>query len=336
MNFCVIGAGAWGTAMALHLNRQGHVVTLVPRRFEQALELSSSRENGDYLPGHSLPLSMQIGHELTPALMEAEVVLLACPSHGMRETCRAVAKNLGAARSLGAFVSLAKGLEEGTHLAPTRIMEELLPDYHHAVLAGPTSAAEVAEGKPTALVLAAGAEYDELEAVQAAVSGGKLRVYRGNDVRGVELGGCLKNIYAIAAGCGDGLRLGDNARAALLTRALAEMVRLGSALGARPETFYGLSGFGDLVATSHGDWSRNRTFGLAIGEGKAVAELLKGRRTVVEGYRTTAAFKELCEERKLEAPILNEVHAILYRAKNPADALNDLMNRDLKAETVPV
>ncbi len=332
MNFCIVGAGAWGTAMAIHLNRLGHVVTLVPRRFEHALDFASCRENADYLPGYPLPLSVQIGHELKPALMEAEAVLLACPSHGMRETCRAIGENLRAARSLRLFVSLAKGLEIKTHRSPAQISADLLPAYHHAVLAGPTAASEVAAGKPTAMVLAAASSFSELSAVQAAISGRKLRVYRSTDVLGVELGGCLKNIYAIAAGCCDGLSLGDNAKAALLTRALAEMVRLGTVLGGKPETFYGLSGFGDLVATSHGSWSRNRTFGQAIGEGENVESLLSGRKTVVEGYRSTASFYDMCRACGLEAPILQEVHAILYAGKDPGEALDTLMSRDLKPE----
>ncbi len=334
MNFCIVGAGAWGTAMALHLNRLGHVVTLVPRRFEHALELSSARENADYLPGQELPLSLQIGHELKPSLMEAEVVLLACPSHGMRATCEAIKENLGAARSIELFVSLAKGLEEETHLSPVSVASQILPDYHHAVLTGPTAAGEVAEGKPTAMVLAASADYRGLSEAQGAVSGDRLRVYRSTDVTGAELGGCLKNIYAIAAGCSDGLGLGDNAKAALLTRALAEMVRLGVALGAKAETFFGLSGFGDLVATSHGSWSRNRSFGQQIGEGETAVSLLEGRKSVVEGYRTTAAFYQLCEQRRLDAPILREVHRILYGRKDPAEALEDLMSRELREEGV--
>ncbi len=332
MNVCIVGAGAWGTAMALHLNRLDHVVTLVPRRFDQALSLSSDRENRDYLPGHELPLSIQIGHELKPALMEAEVLLLACPSHALRETCRAVAANLAAARSLRLVVSLAKGLEQETHLTPTQVIGAMLPAFHTAALTGPTAAAEVAAGKPTAMVLAAPSDFSGLSAVQAGINGRKLRVYRSNDVLGVELGGCLKNVYAIAAGCCDGLTLGDNAKAALLTRALAEMVRLGTALGAKAETFHGLSGFGDLVATSHGAWSRNRGFGQAIGEGKSVESLLSGRKTVVEGYRTTASFFDWCASRSLDAPILEEVFGILYRGKDAGEALEALMNRDLKAE----
>jgi glycerol-3-phosphate dehydrogenase (NAD(P)+) len=168
-----------------------------------------------------------------------------------------------------------------------------------------------------------------VETVQAALSSSTLRVYTSDDLAGVEYGSCLKNIYAIAAGCSDGLGLGDNTRAALLTRALAEMVRVGAALGARVDTFYGLSGFGDLVATCHGAWSRNREFGRKIGEGRTVVELMAHRRTVVEGYKTTHG---LCEAKGIDAPILREIHAILFEEKAPALALTALMTRGLKRE----
>jgi glycerol-3-phosphate dehydrogenase (NAD(P)+) len=182
------------------------------------------------------------------------------------------------------------------------------------------------------MVLAAETVTPHLRQVQAAVSGPTLRLYTSDDLPGVEYGGSLKNIYAIAAGCCDGLRLGDNAKAALIIRALTEMVRVGTALGARPETFYGLSGAGDLVATCYGDWSRNREFGHRLGEGRTAIELLTGRRTVVEGYKTTESFCGLCVERGINAPILTEVHRILFEGKRPADALSALMNRELKRE----
>ena len=332
MNFAIVGAGAWGTAYALHLSRLGHTVTLVPRRFEHALAISSSRENTDYLPGIPLPLSLQLGHELTPVLMEAEVVLLACPSQALRETCERVRDNLSLATQLRLVVSLAKGLELGTHRRPTEIISAGLPQYAAATLTGPTNAAEVARSLPAAMVLAAPRIDAFLTDVQAALSGPTMRVYTSDDVAGAEFGGCLKNVYAIAAGCCDGLKLGDNAKASLLTRALAEMVRVGQALGARPETFYGLSGFGDLVATCHGEWSRNRSFGQQIGEGRTVAELLAGRKTVVEGYKTTASFAELCAARGIDAPILREMRAMLYEAKPPAKVLPSLMGRGLKRE----
>lgn len=333
MNIVVVGAGAWGTAFVLHLSRLGHTVTLAPRRFEQALALASTRENSDYLPGFKLPQSIQVAHELAPVLMEAELVLLACPSQALRETCERVQAGRALATQLKLVVSLAKGLELGTHLRPTEVMAATLPELAVGSLTGPTNAAEVAAGKPSAMVLAASACDETLLAgVQAALSGPTLRVYRGDDVAGVEFGGCLKNVYAIAAGCVDGLGLGDNAKAALLTRALAEMVRVGGALGAKAETFYGLGGFGDLVATCTGGWSRNRTFGQRLGEGKKAAELIAGSKSVVEGYRTTQSFFELVTERGIDAPILAETHAILYAGKPPAEALAALMGRGLKRE----
>ena len=332
MNTCVIGAGAWGTAFSLHLLRLGHAVTLVPRRFEQALALASTHENADYLPGFPLPSSLQIGHELAPVLLEAEVVLLACPAQALRAWGERLRDNLGGAPRLQQIVCLAKGLELGTHLRPSQVIRAVLPSFAAGTLAGPTTAAEVARGLPAAMVLAAETITPYLQQVQAALSGPRLRLYTSDDLAGVEFGGCLKNIYAIAAGCCDGLRLGDNAKSSLITRALAEMVRVGVALGARPETFYGLSGAGDLIATCYGSWSRNRDFGQHLGEGRTAAELLAGRRTVVEGYQTTESFHGLCLERGISAPILTEIHRILFEGRKPADALPALMTRELKRE----
>lgn len=332
MNFAIIGAGAWGTAFAIHLSRLSHTVTLVPRRFEQALAIASTRENADYLPGIALPLSIQIGHELTPVLMEAEVVILACPSQALRETCERVKANLALATQLRLIVSLSKGLELGTHLRPSEVISAVLPQVAAGSLSGPTNAAEVAQGKPAAMVLAATKSDAFLAEVQAALSGPTLRVYTSDDAAGVELGGALKNVYAIAAGCCDGLKLGDNTKAALLTRALAEMVRVGVALGAKAETFYGLGGFGDLVATCTGAWSRNRTFGQQLGEGKTAAALIAASKSVVEGYRTTESLSGLVAQRGIDAPILGEIHRILYAGKSPAEALSALMTRELKRE----
>jgi glycerol-3-phosphate dehydrogenase (NAD(P)+) len=334
MNFAVIGAGAWGTAFALHLSRAGHHVWLVPRREEHARAIVATRENTDYLPGVALPHSVAVTPELAAAAHEAEVMLLACPAQALRETCARVRPLLTAAGSARFVVSLAKGLELGTHLRPSEVIAEVLPLSLVGSLTGPTNALGVARGDPSAMVLAASRPNGWVEALQEALSGPTLRVYTSNDLRGVEFGGCLKNIYAIAAGCCDGLKLGDNTKAALLTRALAEMVRVGVALGAQTETFYGLSGFGDLVATCYGGWSRNREFGQRIGEGHAAAALVANRKTVVEGYKTTEAFAELCAERHIEAPILREVHAILCAGKKPAAALASLMTRELKRETL--
>jgi glycerol-3-phosphate dehydrogenase (NAD(P)+) len=333
LNFTVIGAGAWGTAMAVHLARRGQQTTLVARRPEHATQLRAAHENPDYLPGIRLPDSLVVTSDLRPALLEADVALIACPSQSLRAWCEQMRTVLHDTSRLQLFLSLVKGLEIGTHLRPSEMMGQVLPGLNCGTLTGPTNAAEVARGLPAAMVMAAQRPDEFVPRVQAAMSGSTLRIYLSDDLAGAEYGASLKNIYAIAAGLCDGQRLGDNAKAALLTRAVTEMVRVGTALGAKPETFYGLSGFGDLVATSHGAWSRNREFGEMIGAGKSVTELLAGRKTVVEGHRTTEALYGLCQERGINAPILTEVHAILYQGKKPADALHALMTRELKRET---
>lgn len=334
MKFAVIGAGAWGTAFAVHLARAGRPVTLVPRRAEHASALQAARENRDYLPGVPFPAGLVVSEDLAHAVRDAGVILLACPSQALRETGRRLRAALPAAADVRMVLSLAKGLELHTHLRPSQVLAAALPGLPAGSLSGPTNAGEVAQGRPAAMVLAVtGAAPADMVAVQRLMSSPSLRVYTSGDVAGVEFGGCLKNVYAIAAGCSDGLRLGDNAKAALLTRALTEMLRVGLALGARAETFYGLSGFGDLVATCHGGWSRNREFGQRLGEGAAAADLIAHRKTVVEGYHTTQAFAELCAGRGIDAPILQEMQAILFAGKAPAAALQTLMNRDLKSET---
>ncbi len=333
MTITVLGAGAWGTAMALHLVKLGHTVTLVPRRFEMALELGAARENRDYLPGFAFPDSLQVGFEVPPVLMETEIIVLACPVAGLREWCARVRLGLEGARQVKLLVCLAKGIEPGAHLTPSQIVRDLLPELNVGALTGPSHAGEVARGNPTALVLATARLDEDTEAVQAALSGPALRVYTSDDLRGAELGGAMKNVYAIAVGICDGLQLGDNAKAALLTRIMAEVIRIGENLGARPATFMGLSGFGDLVATSYGEWSRNHEFGRGIGSGRSAEELLDGRRTVVEGYRTTESLWSLCEGLAIDAPILREVHAILFEARKPLDGLVALMGRGLKRES---
>jgi len=334
MKFCVVGAGAWGTAFALHLARGARTVALVPRRPEQAASILAARENLEYLPGVPVPSGVRVTAGLADGLAGADVILLACPVQTLRATSSHVRSALAAGASPRIVVSLAKGLELGTHMRPSQSISEALPGITVGALSGPTNAGEVARGLPAAMVLAARGDESLVQEVQAAISGPTLRVYTTDDIAGVEFGGSLKNVYAIAAGCCEGLGLGDNAKAALMTRAVAEMVRVGCSLGARQETFYGLSGFGDLVATCHGLWSRNREFGQRIGEGRSIAELLEGRRTVVEGYETTRSFAGLCAERGIDAPILAETHAILFKGRRPADAISALMMRGLKRETV--
>ncbi len=332
LHFAVIGAGAWGTAVASHLARRNQRTTLITRRPEHAVTMQLARENRDYLPGFKLPESLVVTSDLHAGLLDTDVVLIASPSHALREWCQRIKAEL-AARQPQLFISLVKGLEVGTQLRPSEVMAQAFPGANVATLTGPTNAAEVAQGLPAAVVLAVAEPGDFVDRVQAAVSGSTLRLYTSDDLAGAEYGASLKNIYAIAAGFCDGLKLGDNAKASLITRALTEMVRVGETLGAKKETFYGLSGFGDLVATCHGAWSRNREFGEKVGAGHPVVELLAGRRTVVEGYRTAQALHELCLQKKITAPILGEVHAILYQGKKPLDALMALMTRELKRET---
>ncbi|MGB0409323.1 MAG: NAD(P)H-dependent glycerol-3-phosphate dehydrogenase [Opitutales bacterium] len=332
MNCCILGAGAWGTAMALHLDRCGHSVTLVPRRMEQALSIASSRENVDYLPGFKLPQTIQIGCEVGPALMEAEVVFFACPSQAVRDLAEQVRPHLDEAWQLKLCIVMCKGLEFDTFKTPAEILEESLPGIACGVLSGPTNAAEVAAGKPTAAVLALPAKVENVDRYQTAFSNESLRCYHATDVRGAELGGTLKNIYAIGAGMCDGLNLGDNAKAAYLTRSMNEMLSLGASLGGQRESFYGLSGFGDLVATCSGDWSRNRTFGQRIGQGETPGAIIGKQKTVVEGYRAVDCLMRYCAQEQIDAPILNTIHSVLYKNLKPGEAIYALMTRELRAE----
>ncbi len=332
MNFAVLGAGAWGTALALHLHRCGHTVTLTSRRLEHAADMASERENRDYLPGYSIPADLQLGNEVKPALMEADVVVLACPAKGLRALCEEIAACRGSSWGISALVAVCKGLDPETLELPVEVLREVLPGYPAGILSGPNHAGGLADGLPSASVLAFSEETDWIRDLQAALSNESFRLYFSDDPVGVSLGGSLKNIFAIASGCCDGLRLGDNAKAALLTRSHAEMVEIGVSLGGGRETFAGLSGLGDLVATSYGSWSRNRTFGEDLAVGKPVLEGLEGRKTVVEGALSVRWYRERCRKIGLETPILDEVYAIVYEGKPPAKALQDLMSRKLKAE----
>lgn len=332
MNFCILPAGAWGTAMAIHLTRQGHAVTLVPRTLKEALDITATRENRAFFPGYPIDKSTQIGLELKPSLLEAEVVIIACPSKYLRNVCGEIKEVLPEAPRLRLFITLCKGLEQDTHLTPSQVTEDCLPGYLHGALSGPTFANEVARGNPGAIVFAVNDLTDYHVEVQKAISDEHLRVYTSTDRIGVELGGSLKNVYAIAAGICDGLKLGDNAKAALITRTIPEMVRLGTTFGGLPETFYGLSGVGDLMLTCNGDASRNRTFGQLVAEGQSIEFLIEEKQMTVEGYRTARGFHQLCLKNNVEAPILNEIYAVLYEDKEPREAIRSLMTRELKSE----
>ena len=238
MNFCVLGAGAWGTAMAVYLSKCGHSVSLIPRRVEHALTLSSDRENKDYLPGVNFDQDLQIGCSMRPVLMECEYLFFACPSHALRESCKQVRLHKDDSWQLKGGIALCKGLEPQSNLfAHEVIQEELGDEIGSGYLTGPSHAHDVAINKPTAMVLAMDCKEVELIELQSNLSSESMRIYRSEDRIGVALGSCLKNVYAIATGLSDGLGLGDNARAALLTRSMNEMINLGISLGGESETF---------------------------------------------------------------------------------------------------
>jgi glycerol-3-phosphate dehydrogenase (NAD(P)+) len=331
-----LGAGAWGTALAVLLARSGCTVTLVPRRLQHALQLATQRENADYLPGIPLEPNIQIGSALAPSLLGAEYVFLACPSHALAQLCQQLAQEwqAGNAPSLLGVLCLCKGLDPHSLLLPTQVVQQHLPAVGCGVLTGPCYAREVALAKPTAAVLATQG-IPSAPALQEALSQDSFRVYTSPDCLGAQLGACLKNVYALGAGLSDGLDLGDNARAAYLTRALHEMVKIGTTLGGQGSTLYGLSGFGDLVATALGSWSRNRQFGFALGQGHTPQALLEGRRTVVEGYWATRCFHERTAQYPALAqhtPLLHGLYHILYQQQEPREVLRQLMLRPLKAE----
>jgi len=334
MNFCILPAGAWGTAMAIHLNRLGHTVTLLPRTQEEAFEMTTHRENKQFFPGHHLNDSIQIGMEYKPALMEAEVLILACPSKFLRSVCGELRPFLTKenARALKLIIVLCKGLEPKTNELPLTALRQELPDIAGGLLSGPSFASQVALGQPTAMVFGNNLDAATSAQIQEAISGNRIRIYTTDDVDGVGLGGCLKNVYAIAAGICDGLGFKDNAKAALLTRSLAEMVRIGRALGGKMETFYGLSGFGDLVLTCNGQESRNRTFGELFAQGESIRSLIEEKGMTVEGYWTCRSFHQLCKEKGIDAPILDQLYGILYEGQSAQNALVALMSRDLKNE----
>jgi glycerol-3-phosphate dehydrogenase (NAD(P)+) len=327
----VLGAGAWGTALALILARHGRRVTLGVRRPEQLAALRATRENAVYLPGVKLAAELDLTDKWAEAVASSSVVICAVPSRFARQAISAVA---GAFRPGVALISAVKGIEEGSAKTMTQMMADFVPtDARLLALSGPGFALEVAQGMPAALVAAARDEA-AARAVQRLLAVGRLRLYRSTDVTGVELGGAVKNVIAIAAGVCDGLKLGLSARAALITRGLAEITRLGVALGARPQTLSGLSGLGDLVLTCTGELSRNRAFGIRLAQDEANArrELTHTSGSIVEGVTTVRAVKALADAVKIEMPLVNAVFACLYEDR-PASAMAELLlQRELKAE----
>jgi glycerol-3-phosphate dehydrogenase (NAD(P)+) len=327
----VIGAGSWGTTLANLLAEKEEGVLLWI--FEEDLYriLVKKRENDFFLPGVRLADSLRFTHSLEEALAGRETVVCAVPSHAVREVFLQARAHL----SKGALlISVTKGLEDGTHLTMSRVLQEVIGaggELQIAALSGPSFAGEVSRRIPTAVAVA-GTTPRAAQEAQALFFRPYFRVYANPDILGVELGGAIKNVMAIAAGASDGMGFGHSSRAALITRGLAEMTRLGVSMGAQRQTFYGLAGMGDLVLTCTGDLSRNRQVGLELGRGKGLREILGGMRMVAEGVRTAKALRELAQKQKVDMPITGEVYEILYREKNPREAVQGLLSRLPRSE----
>jgi glycerol-3-phosphate dehydrogenase (NAD(P)+) len=328
----ILGAGSWGTALALHLSRSGAGATLWARRPEAAATLHAERRNSDYLPGFAFPDSLKVTARIEEAVAGASLVLLVVPAQRTRAIARQAAPFIDPAADV---VVASKGIEEGSGLRLTEVLRQEAagsPLGRAGVLSGPSFALEVARGDPTAVVVAS-EEEEAMARVQAALSAGPLRVYRNRDPIGVELAGALKNVMAIASGIVEGLGLGLNTRAALITRGLAEMTRLGIALGGRGATFAGLAGAGDLILTCTGGLSRNRALGIEIGRGRLLPEVLRGTRTVAEGVATARAAAALAARHGIDMPIVRKVEEVLFSGRPPRDALDDLLARPLREES---
>lgn len=327
----VIGAGSWGTTLANLLAEKGLPVTLWCYEADLAQRMQKSRINDMYLAEIELSKQLKITSELTTAVTGVDMVLFVTPSQVTRQVLRQAVPHLSPDAIV---VSASKGIENDTLELLSQIFEQELPETlksRIAFLSGPSFAREVSQHMPTAVVAAAKDPHIG-ETVQQVFSTPLFRVYTHHDIIGVELGGAMKNVIALAAGVADGLGFGYNTRAALITRGLAEMSRMGVKLGAAPETFAGLTGMGDLVLTCTGDLSRNRTVGIELGKGRKLDEILSGMHMIAEGVKTTLSAYQLAKKLGVSVPIIEQMYEILYQDKDPRQAVTDLMLRDLKAE----
>ena len=330
MKLAVLGAGAWGTALAISFSRK-HTVTLWGRDPSQLAELSNARSNLRYLPGIAFPSSLGLETDLAAALANASLALIATSTAGLAETTAAIHQYTPGMPILWAC----KGFDKTTGKLPHETVGQLMgtkPGICYGALSGPSFALEVASGLPCALTLAAN-DLDFARATTAELNGPSLRIYSSDDLVGVELGGALKNVMAIAAGICDGMQLGMNARAALITRGLAEIVRLGVAMGGKPETFMGLAGLGDLVLTATGDLSRNRTVGVHLAQGKNLQSILASLGHVAEGVNSAQTAMALAKRHAVDMPITEAVNSVLFSNADPRETVKRLLSRDTKAES---
>lgn len=327
-NIAIIGAGSMGTAISILLSKNGNSVRMWTPFKEEADMINTAREHIHRLPGVIVPEGVICTDDLEKALHGAELAVLAVPSQTIRQNSRNISKYI---KKNMIVVSCSKGIEEGTRMLLTDIIRQEIPQALPVALSGPSHAEEIARDIPTTVV-AASENREAAELVQSIFMSPKFRVYTNSDVKGVELGGALKNVIALCAGISDGLGFGDNTKAALMTRGITEITRLGTAMGARPQTFGGLTGIGDLIVTCTSMHSRNRRAGILIGQGKSVKEALDEVKMVVEGVATAKPAYELGQEYNVDMPITREANEVLFNGKNPKQAVVDLMMREKKDE----
>jgi glycerol-3-phosphate dehydrogenase (NAD(P)+) len=330
LRVCVLGAGSWGTTVA-SLAARNAPTRLWARNFETAREINEARSNARYLPGARLPRALRATASIEEAVRDADVIAVGVPSHGQRVVLEEVRKHI---RPWVPLVSLSKGLEQGTHLRMTEVIGELLPNHRAGALSGPNLAREIMAGMAAASVIAIDDDMIARQ-LQDVFHSGLFRVYTNRDVAGVEYGGALKNVIAIAVGMGDGLGVGDNTRSAVITRGLAEMTRLGVALGGRAETFAGLAGMGDLVATCISPQSRNRHVGEQLGKGRKIDEIIGEMHMVAEGVKTTRVVLELAEKVGVPMPVAREVYGVLYEGETARQAYRGLVRNKPGDEAEP-
>lgn len=324
----IVGAGSWGTTLGVILSRKGVKVYLHSLFVKENLDMQKHRENRIYLKGIKFPEELTVEVSLKKVL-DNEVIVVAIPVKFLRQSLKIIKKNIGALKNK-IFVSVSKGIEEKTFKTPSQIIREEIGKVKIAVLSGPTIAREVIKGIPTVCVISSSSAI--ARNLQVLFNTENFRVYLHRDLLGVELGGALKNIIALACGISDGLGFGTNTKAALVNRGLAEMVRLGKKLGAKPETFWGITGLGDLITTSFSSYSRNHWFGEELGRGKSPKSILLEMKMVAEGVYTAKSTYQLSKKLKVDMPITEKVYQIIYKNKSPLIAVRELMQRPLKEE----
>lgn len=325
---CIIGDGGWGTALAIILSNNGHDVTVWGPFHDYIKTIRQRGENEAYLPGVKLPAAIKWSADRQEAVADAEMAVFAVPTKFYRSVAESFKGIIPAPCGL---LSVAKGFDQKTHMRMTEVLAEVFGSMKIASLSGPSHAEEVAIGIPTAVTIAS-ADKEYRHELQKIFTNRRFRVYTSDDVVGIELGGALKNVIAVAVGVSDGLGFGDNTRAALITRGLAEMTRLGCALGAQGATFAGLSGMGDLIVTCTSRHSRNRSVGERLGKGEKLDAILSGMKQVAEGIWNCAAARDLARKTRIDVPITDEVYAIVHEGKSPLTAVEALMSRDAKQE----